>query len=311
MILVSLVNIPLINVLMILVGYLFFIFKNKEMSLKLIRKSISHPTKNRIVYKNAGVILYNFRYFAEAAEAFMTANLLGDTSVSNYDYLINALEACGNYPEALKIILEKERKHVSGLPYTRNYSIVNKYSVGEFTYGIPIVKDWHQGSTLKIGNFCSIAEDVTIVLGGNHSIDWISSFPFGVIFDSVKDKLYKHPIISKGDVIIGNDVWLAMNVIILSGVTIGDGAVVAAGAIVTKNVAPYTIVGGNPAKSLKKRFDDESITKLLSIKWWDWDISKIERNIDLISSDDIKKFIEKHYDSRDKDNELLNEKQEG
>jgi virginiamycin A acetyltransferase len=233
----------------------------------------------------------------------MTANALGDTSANNYDCLINSLEACGQHHEALKFILEKERKHVSGLPYTRNYSVVNKYSVGKFTYGIPIVKDWHQGSTLKIGNFCSIAENVTIVLGGNHSIDWISSFPFGAIFDSVKDKLYKHPTISKGDVIIGNDVWLAMNVIILSGVIIGDGAVVAAGAVITKDVAPYTIVGGNPAKPLKKRFDDESIAKLLTIKWWDWDIAKIEKNLDLISSDNIKDFIEKYYTSCDETNE--------
>ena len=159
------------------------------------------------------------------------------------------------------------------------------------------MKDWHQGSTLQIGDFCSIAENVTILLGGNHPTDWISSFPFGVVFEEFKERYYQYPKLSKGSVIIGNDVWIGLNTIILSGVTIGDGAIVAAGSVVTKNVEPYAIVGGNPAKLLKKRFSDEAISKLLAIQWWNWEIDKIKENLDLILSDRIDPFIDRHLPS--------------
>jgi virginiamycin A acetyltransferase len=277
-----------------LLGMLCFYLGQKERSLRLIRKSLARASQRSIVHRNAGKVFYAQRCFPEAAAAFARSIALGDQSAGNYNGAIDALEAIGDHPTALKFILEKERCYPGGLPYTRNYPVMNKYAVGKFTYGIPIVKDWHHGATLQIGDFCSIAENVTILLGGNHSIDWISSYPFGVIFDEVKDKSYQHPAKSKGDVIIGNDVWLGMNATILSGVTIGDGAVVAACAVVTKNVEPYTIVGGNPAKPLKKRFQDEEIAKLLEVQWWNWDISKIEANIQLISSHDISGFLAQH-----------------
>jgi virginiamycin A acetyltransferase len=209
--------------------------------------------------------------------------------------LINYLEAIDRHEEASQIVLEKDRVHKFKLPYTRNFDNYAKYAVGKYTYGGPIVKDWHQGSTLKIGNFSSIAENVTILLGGNHPTDWISSFPFGVVFDEFKERNYKYPKSSKGSVIIGNDVWIGLNTTILSGVTIGDGAIVAAGSIVTKNVEPYAIVGGNPAKLIKKRFSDEAISKLLAIKWWEWEIDKIKDNLDLILSDDINLFVNRHF----------------
>jgi virginiamycin A acetyltransferase len=182
------------------------------------------------------------------------------------------------------------------LPYTRNFTNFTKYSIGKYTYGAPIVKDWHQGSTLKIGNFCSIAENVNILLGGNHPTDWVSSFPFGVIFDKFKGLHYERlEKLTKGNVIIGNDVWIGINSTILSGVTIGDGAIIAAHSNVTKNVEPYAIVGGNPAKTIKKRFSDEAISKLLVIKWWNWEIAKIEANLDLILSENIDLFIDRHF----------------
>lgn len=99
----------------------------------------------------------------------------------------------------------------------------------------------------------------------------------------------------KGDINIGNDVWTGMDVTFLPGVTIGDGAVIAAGSVVTKDVPPYAIVGGNPAKALKYRFTKKQIKKLLKIKWWDWPLWKVYDNIDLIDSENVDEFIEKFY----------------
>jgi acetyltransferase-like isoleucine patch superfamily enzyme len=96
---------------------------------------------------------------------------------------------------------------------------------------------------------------------------------------------------SKGDVVIGNDVWLGYGSMIMSGVGIGDGAVIAAGAVVTRDVEPYSIVAGNPARLIKKRFDEETIDKLLKIKWWDWPVEKINNNLNLIYNIDVSKML--------------------
>jgi virginiamycin A acetyltransferase len=278
-----------------LLGCLYHQIGDRESALELIGQAIFLDPDRSHFYTNAGRVYFELRNFEDAADAYRQAIDLGDRSAENYDALINVLEAMLRHDEAALMIREKERIHKLNLPYTRNFSNYTKYSVGKYTYGAPIVKDWHQGTTLQIGDFCSIAENVTILLGGNHPVDWISSFPFGVIFEEFKNRYYDCPKkLSKGDVIIGNDVWIGINATILSGVTIGDGAIVAANAMVAKNVEPYTIVGGNPAKILKKRFSDESISKLLEIKWWNWDLSKIEENLDLIISDKIELFIERH-----------------
>jgi virginiamycin A acetyltransferase len=94
--------------------------------------------------------------------------------------------------------------------------------------------------------------------------------------------------VNKGDTVIGNDVWIGLEALIISGITIGDGALIGARAVVTKDVFPYAIVGGNPAKKIRKRFDDKTIKDLLEIKWWDWDAEKIFRNTDIICSADVK-----------------------
>lgn len=164
--------------------------------------------------------------------------------------------------------------------------------VGKYTYGNPNVIWESSGAKLNIGNFCSIAGNVNIYLGGNHRTDWITTYPFGHINKQIFNTFsgIGHPA-TKGDVNIGNDVWIGNNVTIMSGIKIGDGAVIAANSHVVKDVEPYSIVGGNPAKHIKYRFNEEQIQKLLHIKWWFWDDNKINEYLPLLCNQDIDKFI--------------------
>lgn len=164
------------------------------------------------------------------------------------------------------------------------------YKMGTNSYGIPVIRFKHSDAILTIGNFCSIANHVEIFLGGNHSTDWISSYPFPAFHPQAKH--IQNYVTTRGDVTIGSDVWLCQNATILSGVTIGHGAVVANGAIVTKNVAPYEIVGGNPAKHIRWRFDEPTREALLASAWWDWPEEEVLSVVDLLCSDDIGKFLD-------------------
>jgi acetyltransferase-like isoleucine patch superfamily enzyme len=182
--------------------------------------------------------------------------------------------------------------------YTKDSLINPRYSIGEYTYGVPHVHDWGDGGNLIIGKYTSIATDVHILLGGNHHLDWVTTYPFHSLsleHDGVwpSAKSLHSDRWSKGDVIIGNDVWIGINVTILSGVTIGDGSAVAAGAIVTKNVEPYSIVAGNPARLLRKRFSDNDIKQLLILAWWNWTEEKVEEHIKNLQSDNIRAFVYK------------------
>lgn len=151
-------------------------------------------------------------------------------------------------------------------------------SIGRYTYGYEnlSIKQWGEGASLKIGAFCSIASNVTIFLGGNHRSDWISTYPFGHIYEEElgAEKIPGHPS-TNGNVNIGSDVWIGSGVTIMSGINIGDGSIIAANSTVIKNVAPYEITGGNPAKFIKYRFEDQIISKLLHIKWWELPIEDI------------------------------------
>ena len=159
----------------------------------------------------------------------------------------------------------------------------------------PIIRFPEPNSVLRIGSFCSIGPGLIVFLGGNHRTELVSTFPFGNTpgGDFFK-KQNKELIKSNGDVSIGNDVWIAERVTIMSGITIGDGAVIAANSHVVKDVEPYSIVGGNPARHIKYRFSQEQIEKLLKIKWWDWDDEKIQENIPLLCNKYIDMFIEEH-----------------
>ena len=164
-----------------------------------------------------------------------------------------------------------------------------QYEIGRGTYGTPEILSWAEGATFKIGAFCSIAEGVRFYLGGEHRADWVTTYPFSYFWESGRH-IEGHPK-TKGDIIVGNDVWIGAEAVIMSGVRIGDGAVVGARAVVTKNIESYAIYAGNPARLIKKRFDEETIQKLLGLKWWNFKDEEIEQLLPLMLSTDIQKFI--------------------
>jgi acetyltransferase-like isoleucine patch superfamily enzyme len=164
-------------------------------------------------------------------------------------------------------------------------------SMAEHSYGRPTVHvyagDRH---CVRVGRFCSLASGVEFFVGGMHRADWISTYPFRVRFEMPGALTDGQPH-SRGDIKIGNDVWIAAGATVLSGVTIGDGAVVGAGAVVSRDVRPYGVVTGNPAREVRRRFDDEAVDALLRIAWWDWPLEQILENVDGLSSPDIAEFI--------------------
>jgi acetyltransferase-like isoleucine patch superfamily enzyme len=165
-------------------------------------------------------------------------------------------------------------------------------SFGKYTYGTPHIHWSNNNAKLVVGNFCSIADNVHVYLGGNHRTDWVTTYPFGHIHQNIFNHFDGIGIPStKGDVIIGNDVWIGYNVTIMSGITIGDGAVIACNSHVVKNVEPYSLVGGNPSKLIKYRFTQEQIKKLLEIKWWYWEDTKINKFTPLLCNNNIDEFI--------------------
>jgi acetyltransferase-like isoleucine patch superfamily enzyme len=166
------------------------------------------------------------------------------------------------------------------------------YAIGTASYGLPIVHDNHEGTSLKIGAYCSIASNVQIFLGGQHRTDWVSNYPFPFFFemDAQYRKKYESGG-SRGDVIIGSDVWLCANCIILSGVTIGHGAVIANGAVISRDVAPYAVMAGNPAKQIKWRFDEPTRNALLESAWWNWPEGEINNVLDKLCNDNLTNFL--------------------
>lgn len=173
-------------------------------------------------------------------------------------------------------------------------SLIN---IGVGTYGTDhiVLHSWNLSTKLHIGKYCSIADEIHVYLGGNHNMNSVTTFPFSI--DSTPDNLFgtkgSQPL-SKGDIHIGNDVWIGSNVSIMSGIEIGSGSVIAAFSHVVKDVLPYEVVGGNPARHIKFRFSKDIINQLLEIAWWDWPQDKILRNVTpLLSkpSDELMKFL--------------------
>lgn len=166
-------------------------------------------------------------------------------------------------------------------------------NVGRGTYGEPVVRTWgSQDGRLVIGNWCSIADNVTVLLGGNHHTDWVTTFPFAAWPGRWPGA---HGIdgraLSRGDVLIGNDVWIGTNVLILSGVHIGNGAIIGAGSLVASDVPAYAIVAGNPARTIRMRYGPEIVERLERLAWWDWQDALIDEYLPFLLSDNVMAFL--------------------
>lgn len=145
---------------------------------------------------------------------------------------------------------------------------------------------------LVIGKFCAIAAETRFLMTGDHKLDAISTYPFPIFGQGWEGAFNVFDLPVKGDIVVGNDVWFGYDCLIKNGVTIGNGAVIAARAVVVKDVPPYSIVAGNPAKVVKMRFDDRTIERLQRIAWWDWEIGKINEHLKLICHLDIDRLEE-------------------
>lgn len=172
---------------------------------------------------------------------------------------------------------------------------LNNCQIDDYTYisgndGGGIVSGFHN---ISIGKFCSIGNHIEIISESSHDYKYISQYPFYSMANSPCYGMNNQKITIK-PVTIGNDVWIGSNVTILGGVIISDGAVIGAGSVVTKNIPAYSIVVGNPAKSIKKRFNDNQINKLCSIEWWNWPVKKIIKEIKTITNPNINLFIKKN-----------------
>lgn len=186
----------------------------------------------------------------------------------------------------LKNIIKNPQIQVGDYTYYDDFE-----DVSNFEKNVKYLFDF-VGDRLIIGKFCMIASDVTFIMNGaNHLSKSLSSYPFAIFghgWENAMDgKNYPH----KGDTVIGNDVWIGYGATIMPGVKIGDGAIIASKSVVTKDVEPYTIVGGNPAQIIKKRFSEEKIRQLLALKWWDWPIKRITENVQDLTGDQLENLL--------------------
>jgi acetyltransferase-like isoleucine patch superfamily enzyme len=165
-----------------------------------------------------------------------------------------------------------------------------QFHIGRWSYGDLTVHTWGEGATLTVGSFCSIAPGVQVLLGGEHRADWVSTFPFTVLWPEAQT-IEGHPR-TKGDVVIGNDVWIGMEAMVLSGVVIGDGAVIGARSVVVEDVSPYSVVAGDPARFVEQRFSDVIVRRLLAIRWWAWPDERIAEVLPLLLCQDVERFLD-------------------
>ena len=204
--------------------------------------------------------------------------------------LIKLYEEAYASPEKLEALEQQARFS----PWQKSEVLKNMefVSIGRYSYGLDsesIIRATSE-SPVEIGNFCSFAPGVKILAHANHPTKLVSTYPFKTLFVNSRSKKFdpywsNHDATTKGAIKIGHDVWVGQNVIILSGITIGNGAVIGAGAVVTKDIPPYAIAVGNPAKVVSYRFDNDTIAALEKIQWWYFSDEEIERFMPLFYSD--------------------------
>ncbi len=180
----------------------------------------------------------------------------------------------------LQNVIDHPRIEVGAYSYASNFTPQTNWAQTLAPYLFPISKE-----KLTIGKFCQFAHGTTFITSSaNHPMQGFSTYPFRVFKPETMIDYINLP---SRDTVVGNDVWIGHDAIIMPGVTIDSGAIIAAGAVVTKDVAPYTIVGGNPAQIIRQRFADKVVSDLLEINWWDWSIDKIETHLGAIEGADI------------------------
>lgn len=205
-----------------------------------------------------------------------------------------------NIPDKNKIF---PLDHYERLCFLKNVVKNPNIIVGDYTYydDFETVENFEKnvkylfdftGDKLIIGKFCMIASHVTFIMNGaNHLSDAITSYPFAIFGKDWEHAMEGKQYPLKGDTVVGNDVWIGYGATIMPGVHIGDGAIIATKSVITKNVEPYAIVGGNPAKEIRKRFPDEKIKQLLELSWWDWPIEKITRHVQNLTGGQIDELL--------------------
>lgn len=204
-----------------------------------------------------------------------------------------------NIPDKNKIF---PLEHYDRLCFLKNIIKNPNIIVGDYTYydDFETVENFEKnvkylfdftGDKLIIGKFCMIASDVTFIMNGaNHLSNAMSTYPFAIFGGDWSNAMQGKEYPKKGNTIIGNDVWIGYGTTIMPGVSIGDGAIIATKSVITSDIEPYSIVGGNPAKEIRKRFSEDEINELLEIKWWDWPIEKITRNVQKLTGNELEKI---------------------
>ena len=191
----------------------------------------------------------------------------------------------------LNQVIDHPRMEIGDFSYFGHFEELENYAAYLAPFLFPLSPE-----KLVIGKFCQIAHGVRFITSSaNHDMSGFSTYPFNnfrmtseTTPEAIK-AMFQLPD-RKGNTIIGNDIWIGMDAVVMPGVTVGDGAIIGSRAVVVKDVAPYTIVGGNPAEPLKKRFDEKTIQALLEIQWWNWSVEKIEANLNIILSTNIEKL---------------------
>ena len=205
-----------------------------------------------------------------------------------------------NWPDKDKVF---PLEHYNRLCFLKNIIVNPNIIVGDYTYydDFESAENFEKnvkyhfdfiGDKLKIGRFCMIASDVKFIMNGaNHLTNALTTYPFAIFGNGWENAMDGKEYPQKGDITIANDVWIGYNATIMAGVTIGDGAIIAANSTVVKDVEPYSIVGGNPATEIKKRFSPDVIEQLLQLKWWDGDLEKITKNVQYLTGADINQLL--------------------